>query len=156
MKNPEKTFNGLVNIFKKHNIAFVISGGLAGKSYGSIRPLNDIDVDIHDKDFDLILNDIKPYITFGPAQYQDERWDLLLATLNHQGQNVDISGGDSLKICDARTGEWKLVPTDFSSVEQRQLFGTTVPVMSRADLIAYKSMLQGQHQQLDIRAAQNQ
>lgn len=155
MKNPEKTFQWIVGIFNKHSIPFVITGGLAGKSYGSPRPLNDIDIDIHNKDFGLILDDIRPYIVFGPAQYKDERWDLLLATLNYEGQELDISGGDTLKICDARTGEWKLSPTNFSNVEQREVFGITVPVISRDDLIAYKSMLQGEHQKVDIQAAQN-
>ena len=155
MKNPEKTFAWIVGVLNKHQVPFVISGGLAAKSYGSPRPLNDIDIDIHDKDFDLILNDIKTYIVFGPDYYRDERWDLLLATLNHEGQEVDISGGDTLKICDARTSEWKLNKTDFSNVEQREIFGITVPVIFRKDLIEYKSMLAGEHQQVDIQAAQN-
>ncbi|MEK7095317.1 MAG: hypothetical protein AAB917_01525 [Patescibacteria group bacterium] len=154
MKNPEKTFKWIINILNKHNIPFVISGGLAGKSYGSPRPLNDIDIDIHDQDFVHILDDIRPYIIFGPAHYQDERWDLLLATLNYEGQEIDISGGDTLKICDVRTGEWKFNPTNFFNVEQREIFGIAVPVIAREDLITYKSMLQGEHQQVDIQAAQ--
>ncbi len=152
VKNPEKTFNWIVDIFKKRNVSFVFTGGLVAKSYGSPRQLNDIDIDIHDKDFALILDDIKPYVIFGPAQYRDERWDLLLATLNHEGQDIDISGGDTLKICDVRTGEWKFSPTNFSNVEQKEVFGIIVPVVSRRDLIDYKSMLQGEHQQIDIRA----
>jgi hypothetical protein len=152
MKNPENTFRWITSVFNKHNIPFVVTGGLAAKSYGSPRPLNDIDIDIHDKDFDLILEDVKDYVVFGPAQYKDERWDSLLITLNHKGQGVDISGGDALKICDARTGVWVLNKTDFSNTEQREIFGIKVPVVSRADLIDYKSMLQGEHQQIDIEA----
>jgi len=152
MKNPERTFKWITSVLDKHQIPFVITGGLAGKSYGSPRPLNDIDIDIHDKDFGVILDDIKPYIIFGPSRHKDERWDLLLATLNHEGQEIDISGGDTLKICDARTGEWKLNSTNFSNFEQREIFGITVPVITREDLIAYKSMLQGEHQKVDIEA----
>ena len=155
MRNSKKTFNWIIGILKEHDVPFVITGGLAGKSYGSPRPLNDIDIDIHDEDFDRILDEIKPYLIFGPAHYKDERWDLLLATLNHEGQEIDISGGDTLKICDARTGEWKLSPTDFSNVEQRGIFDLTVPVIAREDLVSYKSMLQGEHQQIDIQATQN-
>ena len=155
MRNSEKTFEWIVGVLRKHNVPFVVTGGLAGKSYGSPRPLNDIDIDIHDKDFDLILDDIKPYVIFGPAHYQDERWDLLLATLNHEGQEIDISGGDTLKICDARNGEWRLNQTNFSDAEQREVLGIKVPVISRKDLIEYKSMLAGEHQLVDIQAAQN-
>lgn len=155
MKNPKKTFQWIIGVLNKHNVPFVVTGGLAGKSYGSLRPLNDIDIDIHDKDFDLIMDDIKPHIVFGPGHYEDERWNLLLATLNHEGQEIDISGGDTLKICDARTGEWKLNQTDFYNIERREIFGITVPVILRGDLIGYKSMLQGEHQQVDIQAVQN-
>jgi hypothetical protein len=155
MRNAEKTFGWIVGVLRKNNVPFVVTGGLAGKSYGSPRPLNDIDIDIHDKDFDLILDEIKPYVVFGPAHYQDERWDLLLATLNHEGQEIDLSGANTLKICDARTGEWKLNQTDFSHIEQREIFGIKVPVISRKDLIEYKSMLEGEHQQVDIKAAQS-
>lgn len=154
MKNPEKSFHWIIGILKKHNVSFVVTGGLAAKSYGSPRPLNDIDIDIHDKDFKTILDDIKPYLIFGPAHYQDERWDLLLATLNHMGQDIDIGGCDSVKIRDARTGEWKNDPSDFSNTEEREIFGLNVPVISRKDLIDYKSMLMGDHQKVDIQAVQ--
>lgn len=155
MKNPRKTFEWIVGVLNKHKVPFVVSGGLAGKSYGSQRPLNDIDIDIHDKDFSLIAKDINPYVTLGPARYRDERWDVLLATLNHEGQEIDISGGDTLKICDKRDGEWKLNKTDFFNVEERDVFGIKVPVISRANLIQYKSMLEGEHQLVDIQAARN-
>lgn len=155
MKNPEKTFNWIVDVFRKHNVSFVVTGGLAAKSYGSPRSLNDIDIDIRDENFALILEDIRPYIVFGPVQYRDERWDLLLATLDHEGQEIDIGGGDTVRICDVRTGEWKSVPTDFLNIEQREVLGVKVPVISRTNLITYKSMLQGEHQQIDIQAAQS-
>ena len=156
MKNPELTFHWIIDILEKHNIDFVVTGGLAAKSYGSPRPLNDIDIDIHDNDFGRILNDVKPYITSGPAHYQDERWDLQLMTLNHEGQDIDISGGDTLKICDAATGQWQENQTDFIHVEQRNIFGREVPVISRQDLVSYKTMLQGNHQKIDIQAVQSE
>ncbi len=153
--NSEKNFNWIISVLKKHNVRFVITGGLAAKSYGSPRPLNDIDIDIHDKDLYLILEDVKPYITFGPEQYKDERWDLLLMTLNHDGQDIDLSGGDTLKICDARTGKWMNNATNFSNTEEKEIFGLKVPVISKKDLVDYKSMLVGEHQQVDIQAVQN-
>lgn len=158
MKYPAKTFKWIVDILKKQNIPFVISGGLSAKIYGSPRLLNDIDIDIHDKDINLILKDVEPYITFGPVQYKNKVWDLLLLTLNHEGQEIDISGGDTLRICDVKTGVWHKSPTDFSDIEQREIFGLIVPVISKKDLIEYKSMLveRGhEHQQVDIDAVKN-
>lgn len=155
MKNTEKTFQWIVDILQKLDIPFVIAGGLAAKSYGSTRELNDIDIDIHDRDFDRLVSEVAPYITYGPSHYKDERWDALLMTLDHDGQLIDIDGGDSLKICDARTGEWKLETTDFEHVEQRMIFDRMVPVIAPEDLVAYKSMLVGEHQQVDIQAAKD-
>jgi len=152
MKNPRKTFSWIINILKKYNIPFVVTGGLAAKSYGSARELNDIDIDIHDKDLNLIFKEVEPYVVFGPKQYKDERWDLLLLMLNYEGQDIDISGGNTLKICDARSGEWVDSPTDFFGIEERDIFGIRVPVISRKGLIDYKSMLVGENQKIDIKA----
>ncbi|MBU1916332.1 hypothetical protein KKC47_04390, partial [Patescibacteria group bacterium] len=72
--------------------------------------------------------------------------------LKYEDQDIDISGGDTLKICDARTEKWVDSPTNFSNVEEREIFGITVPVITRGDLIDYKSMLIGEHQLVDIEA----
>ena len=140
---------------KDHQIEFAITGGLAAKSYGSPRPLNDIDIDIHDHDFDKILDAVKPFVTFGPAHYQDERWDLRLMTLCHEGQEIDISGADNLKICDARTGQWQKSQTDFSQAKPREVFEILAPVVAKNELITYKSMLLGDHQKIDIQTVKN-
>jgi hypothetical protein len=155
LRDSEKTFRWITGILNRRGIPFVISGGLAAKSYGSPRPLNDIDIDVHDPDVAAIADEVKPYIIKSPGRYIDERWDCVLMTLNHEGQEIDICGGDTVRICDARTGEWVESPTNFDHTETRELFGVPVSVVSRQDLIAYKSMLAGDHQQVDIRAAQN-
>ncbi len=155
MKNPTKTFNWIITILQNKHIPFAISGGLAAKSYGSPRQLNDIDIDVHDVDLEKLVEEVKPYITFGPARYKNERWDLQLIKLCHEGQDIDIGGCDNLKICDARTGIWEPCPTDFTDVTYRDIFGIIVPVTPKAELIAYKSMLQGDHQKIDIDAVAN-
>ena len=155
MKNTEKALKWIVEILHKGNVPFQITGGLAAKIYGSDRPLNDIDIDIPDDDFQKIIEGVRKFVVYGPAHYVDERWDCKLMALNYEGQEIDISGGDTLKICDARTGEWKSNKTNFSNVEQREVFGIKVPVISRNDLVEYKSMLEGEHQQVDIQATQN-
>jgi hypothetical protein len=152
-RDTKKTLHCISGLLRKHRVPFVISGGFSAKIYGSPRPLNDIDMDIPARYFDTILEDIRPYIIYGPDQYVDERWDLQLITLNHEGQEVDISGGDTVHICDARTGEWADVPADFENVEHKEVLGIVVPVVRPEDLISYKSMLAGDHQQIDIDAA---
>ncbi|MFA7302597.1 MAG: hypothetical protein WC030_02515 [Candidatus Paceibacterota bacterium] len=152
MRNTEKTFRWLVDTLRTKRIPFVVSGGLAAQSYGSLRVLNDIDIEVHDHDIETVAKDVERYITYGPARYRDDRWDCVLLKLNHEGQEVDVCGGDTLKICDARTGEWVDSHTEFDKTEARTLFGVPVPVITRQELIEYKAMLVGEHQQVDIRA----
>jgi len=152
MRNTKKSFLWIVSILKRHQIPFVILGGLAARIYGSPRPLNDIDIDIPVKYFEVILKDIKPYIIYGPDHYIDAAWDEQVITLNYEGQEIDIGGGDTVKIYDAKTGEWRDMPTDFENVERKEVFGLVVPVISREHLVEYKSMLDGNHQQFDIKA----
>ena len=149
-ENTKQALLWIVSILQKNNVRFQISGGFTAKIYGSPRELNDIDIDVPDDELKTILNDVKPYIIFGPEHFRDERWDLQLMTLNYNGQEIDLSGGNTLKICDARTGEWKENPTDFSDIEEKEIFGIKVPVISRKSLVEYKSMLVGQHQKIDI------
>ena len=150
MKNTEGAFHWIVSVLKKYDIPFQITGGLAAKVYGSKRPLNDIDIDIPDDRFEDITPDVNRYITYWSSRYKDERWDLLLMTLNYEGQKIDISGGSTMRICDSRTNEWCLYPTDFSRFEEREIFGLVVPVVCKEDLINYKRMLVGEHQKEDI------
>ena len=156
MEKSETAFLWIINLLQKYQIPFVITGGLAAKSYGSPRLLNDIDIDIPDDKFPSIIEELKLYIIFGPERYKDERWDVMLMTLNYYGQEIDISGGDTLKICDARTGRWADCPTDFKNATLNKIFGTAVPVIQRSDLINYKNMLVGEHQKIDIRAISGQ
>lgn len=146
----------IVGILEEHKIPFQIAGGLAARIYGATRPINDVDIDIPEDRFEEILETVKPYIIYGPAQYKDERWDTKLMTLNFQGQEIDISGAYLLKICDARTGVWQHISTDLSKVNQKIVFGISVPVIPVKELVEYKSMLVGEHQKHDIDAIKHQ
>lgn len=151
-KNTKKAFQWIVGILKKHKIPFQITGGLAAQAYGSKRPLNDIDIDILKDRFNEILTEVKNYIIYGPARYVDERWDLKLMTLEHQGQKIDISGAYQTKICDIRTKKWCQYPVDFTKNEKRKIFGLLVPVISKNDLVEYKSILGRKEDKQDIKA----
>lgn len=150
-RNTKEALGWVIKILKKHKVPFQITGGLAAKIYGSKRPLNDIDIDIPDKDFPKIIEDLEGFIVYGPKHYVDERWDCKLLTLNFKGQEIDISGANDTKICDARTGKWENVPIDFSTAILKEIYGITIPVVSPQDLIAYKNMLTGTHQKEDIK-----
>lgn len=140
MKDTKKAFHWIIGILKSHNVPFQISGGLAANIYGSTRPLADIDIDISEDKFNDILPDVTPYIISGPERFCNENFDLFVMTLNYAGQKIDICS-DMVKICDAKTGEWHDNSTDFSIYELREIYGMTVPVIKKDDLIKYKKIL---------------
>lgn len=148
----KKALKWIAAILRKNNVPFQITGGLAAHIYGSKRPINDIDIDIPEKYFDTIIRDINQYIIYGPAHYQDERWDLQLITLNYHGQEIDIGGSSQTKIKDIRTGRWKATPSDLSLAVEKEIMGITVPVIEPYDLLEYKKMLKGDHQKQDLKA----
>lgn len=148
-RDTKKALKWIVDILNKHQVPFQISGGCAAKIYGSPRELNDIDINIPENYFEKILADVKPYIIFGPTQYKDKKWDLYLMTLNYLGQEIDI-GGQNAKISTKDRSQWVDFRTDFSKVVKKDFLGLEVPVIPKEDLISYKQMLDGEHQQVDI------
>ncbi len=153
-KGTEKALKWITDLLNEKQIFFQVAGGFAAKLYGSQRPLNDIDIDIPDADFPKIIEEVKPYIVYGPVRHKDKKWDCLIITLDFEGQEIDISGADSIKIHNDRTGEWVISPTNFSKSVKMEVFGITVPVISPQDLTDYKRMLDGDHQKEDIKAVE--
>lgn len=139
-RNTKKAFLWIVGILKKHKIPFQITGGCAARAYGSKRPLSDIDIDVPENAIKQIASEAKDYIKRGPDRYIDDNFDLMLLTLNFEGQEIDICGD----VCKTRSGvggEWLGSKTDFSKYEIKELYGTKVPVENKADLIKYKKQM---------------
>lgn len=141
MNNAKEALIWITNIIKKHNIPYQIAGGLAVRAYGSTRELKDIDIDIPEEDIEKIKDEVRSFITFGPNQFKDESWDLLLMTLNYQGQEIDLSGAYNTKVYNKKKKVWEKIITDFSKVKYIDIYGLTLPVIGREELIAYKKIL---------------
>jgi hypothetical protein len=60
-RGSASAFQWIVRILETRAIPFAISGGLAAKSYGSLRELNDIDIDIPDDSFCKIVPEVAPH-----------------------------------------------------------------------------------------------
>jgi len=155
MQFDKKTIDALkwiVEIFNKNNVPYRIGGGFAAKLYGSSRPLNDIDFGIPDEYLFKILPDIKDYITWGPARWQDGKWDCELITLDYHGQEIDISGTDTKKISNKERTKW-ISGTSFPyNTLDMNIEGIEIKVMNPEDLMEYKMELDGDHQLIDIQA----
>lgn len=150
--NPGEALRWIAGILQRRNIPFQITGGLAAKVYGSPRALNDIDIDIPEDRMQEIIDDVRSFVVEGPARYQDAKWDLLLMTLNYNGQEIDIGGAFQTRIRDPKTGEWSPHPADLARAQTRSVLGLELPVVDPEQLISYKTMLDGNHQRIDIDA----
>ena len=109
MSSTEEAFFWIIEILRKHNIKFQLSGGFAARLYGATRPLADIDIEMADEGFEKILPEVKEYIVFGPDRYVDETFNVQLLTLKYKGQEIDLSGEKGEKIFDKNTGKWVAV-----------------------------------------------
>ena len=76
----------ITDYLHRHQIPYLITGGLAAIAYGSTRPLADIDLYVPEDYFHQITIFSKDYIIEGPARYRDDNWDLNLVELEYQEQ----------------------------------------------------------------------
>ena len=152
----EKTIKALrwvVKILNENYVPYKIGGGFAASIYGSPRPVNDIDISLSGKYFPIIVPKVSHYITAGPKHYLNEKWDCETLSLNYQGQDIDMTDVDSLKMTNKEKTGW-------IQVKERRIFdavtvnmaGVDVSIMDPRDLITYKKELDGNHQLVDIKA----
>src|SRR3989339_1102081 len=139
----------IIDILNRNKVRYQITGGLAAHFYGANRKVNDIDLDIPENEFDKILPEIRKYITFGPAQYKDKKWDVKLITLNYRGQEIDLGGAFEAKLYDDIKKRWIPIPADFSKIKVMKVNDININVVDANDLIDYKRLLEGEHQTED-------
>lgn len=140
-ENVKEVFDWITGILKKLEIPYHVVGGLAAIAYGADRPIYDIDIDIEEQNFDKLAAEVKPYLTFGPANFKDPKWDLTMMTIRYHEVDIDISGVNSGKIFDAPSGAWVPYESNLKNTEQKELFGSVQPLISKEILIRYKQML---------------
>lgn len=140
----------ITNIIQSKNIPFQIAGGLAAIIYGAKRELADIDIDIPEEAFSLILSEVKPYIILGPTHFKTDSWDIYLLTLNYQGQEIDLGGAYETKIFNTALQKWQPLIANFDTAIMKNIAGITIPVIAIEELIAYKTILNREVDQIDI------
>ncbi len=128
-------------VLEAASIPYQVVGGLAARAYGATRPLADIDLYVPSGRLEEVAPSVEAHVTFGPGRVVSDEWDLTFMALEYEGQVVELGGADSIWIYDQQAHEWAEQPVDFSTSERREVCGVTVPVMPRAQLIAYKQRL---------------
>ncbi len=113
------------------------------------RELADIDIEVADTDIEKISNDVKDFITYGPALYRDDNWELKLMTLEYQGQEIDITSSEGV-LFNQITKNWESYLGSLTDVAFHNLFGKKVPLETKDALIAYKLKLGRAVDQQDV------
>ncbi len=155
----EKTIRGLrwiISILNKNEIPYRIGGGFAAHVYGSLRPVNDIDISLPGKYFSVIVAEVSEYVTAGPKHYSNEKWDCDTLSLNYHGQDIDMTDIDTLRMSSKEKTEWFQTKDHFRKFDTvpTEVAGIKVLLIDPRDLVAYKKHLDGGHQLVDVEAVQ--
>lgn len=140
MKKTEFALKWIVEILNKNNIPFQVTGGFAANLHGTKRELADIDIEISEKSFDIIFPFVKDFVIYGPQNYKDENWDLMLMTLVYENQEIDISS-TSCRYFNKTVSLWENSIVDLSKAVMKEVYGIYVPIIQITDLISYKSKI---------------
>lgn len=140
----------IVSFLDEQQIPYLVCGGLAANAYGVDRPLNDIDIYVPHAHFDRAVAFGRDYITRGPLHHVSATWDLIYVEFTYQGQYVEIASDQDVKIYDAARGEWVKQELDFEQFEEIDILGVTARVMTKSELISYKSILRREVDLMDI------
>ncbi len=154
-ENVKEVFEWITGILRKLEIPYHVVGGLAAIAYGANRPVYDIDIDIEEANFGKLVEAVNPYLTFGPGNFRDPKWDLTMMTIRYRDVDIDISGVNSGKILDQQSGKWAPYESSLKNTEQKELFGSLEPIISKEILIRYKQMLARPTDLEDINAITN-
>lgn len=147
-------FRWVVSVFRAQDIPFQVSGGLAARAYGSVRPLRDLDFDIPDEHMENLAMVVAPFVQHGPVRTRSLAFENLLLTLGYHGVAIDIGGGTTSRIWNPSTRMLEDCVTDCAVFEKKEIFGVCVPVIRASDFIAYKSFDPREEDVEDILAAQ--
>lgn len=152
-ENTIEALRWVVDILKNNNVSFQLTGGFAAKLYGSTRELADIDIDIEENGFEKIFDEVKDYIIYGPKQYKDSNWDLMLMTLKYKNQIIDIAGEE--KIFDHEKKVWIQQRLDFTNGTYFTMYDLNVPVIPEEKLINYKKKINREVDIEDVKELEN-
>lgn len=155
MSKAKKALIWIVNILNKYDIPYQIEGGLAANCYGSTRELADIDIFIPTSGFDKISEDVKEYVEFGPDFHIGTHWKLIYQILNYHGQQIELCDAGKAEYLDTENNIWITVDINFKKAKTMYIFGVSTKVISKNNLIKYKSRLRRDIDIIDIEQIKN-
>jgi hypothetical protein len=140
-RDPARAFRWIVGILEDRAIPFLLAGGLAARVYGASRELADIDFYIPGERLPDIAAAASDYVTAAPERVVTEHWDITFMKLEYAGQPIELGAADNVRIFSRQEGRWLPERVDLKEADVKEVFGLSVPVMTKEKLVAYKRRL---------------
>ena len=138
-------------ILEEDRVPYQIVGGLAARCHGATRPLIDIDLYIPCAYVEVVLAQVKSFISKPFKRYVEDVWDIEYFQLIYKGQKIEIAVSPGARFLNKRQNEWVDQTIDFTSSEIRKYEDIELPVMPRNELVVYKRLLDREVDRADIR-----
>jgi len=137
---------------REHGVPYQVVGGLAARAYGAHRPLADIDLYVPLDRAAGLLQEIRPFVSWGPKHYVDEAWDISFLKADYYGQWVELGDSSSVpRFYNKKGGRWETQWIDYANSASVSVFGVEIEAMPKCDLIRYKSSLGREVDMIDIK-----
>lgn len=131
----------ILPLLKGKDIPFYVTGGFAAHLYGATRPVNDIDIDLPMRSIDSCIDSMRSFVESSPHRYKDSTWNIYGATLNFDGQLIDVTTDAEPRVHNKLTGEWDPLEMNFDHIVWIHAYGHDIPVQNPHDLMSYKSKI---------------
>jgi hypothetical protein len=136
---------------RRHGVPHQVVGGLAARAYGARRPLADIDLYAPFDGAAGLLEEVKPFVTWGPEHHAGEEWDLTFLKIDYRGQRIELGDSSTApRYFNHAAGRWEEQWIDYGSSVTVRVFGVEVEAMPKDELIRYKRHLGREVDLIDI------
>lgn len=143
----------IAGVLADEDVPYMVVGGLAARAHGAPRPLVDIDLYVPRDALDVIARVAGDHVTRAPARHVGEQWDLVYMALEYAGQRIELGAAEGVRIRRSTEDPWTPKDVDLgSAVPMETGLGVVMPVMPRADLVAYKRLLDRDVDREDVAA----
>jgi hypothetical protein len=140
-RDTRKAFHWILDILERWNVPYLISGGLAARTFGSPRPLADIDIYVPAESMAELGMKLSRHAIKPPHNHRSAFWNVIYMVLEYCGQRIELVSSHDVKILDTRKILWTRQQIDFSRFEWKTIMGRKARIQHRDDLIAYKTIL---------------
>src|SRR3989344_1339486 len=152
--NYKKATKWIAELLDKNNIKFHFIGGLAAHAYGSKIRYNDIDLAINLAGMKKLYLIAGAYVVerYWCGTSSNKIWKGYIMMLDYNGIKIDITEAQNTKIFNKKTGKYERFPTNINKPTIKKIFGLSVPVMPKKNLISYKSKLKFPNDIIDLKS----